>query len=320
MYEPSPPSHPITLDLPPDALPPKRQDLVQPYLSSESAGWEGLVVQAFHEPRQFDGWLPPAAPDFALTLITGGPMHLEWRQLEGHRSWTAVTLRHGDLILRPTLAMPYELRWWSPSSVPIDAFNVFLPQEALAEAAEHLSGCDPTHLTLVERVGFQDPLLLQLALAVRRELHEGAPDGQLFAQCAVHLLTRQLVRHYTARGDVSAALPDPPSSLTPQQLHRVLAYVRDHVSEELSLPTLAHLIGYSPHYFVHRFRQTTGDTPHQLVRRERLARARHLLEASDVPVAQVAAQSGYADQSAFTRAFKRALGVTPHAYRRAWRT
>jgi AraC family transcriptional regulator len=324
MYEPSPPAPPTTLELspderPPDELPPTRQDVVQPYLSSVRAGWDGLVAQAFHEPRQFEGWLRPVALDFALTLITGGPMRLEWRHLGAQRSWTGLTVHHGDLILRPTLALPYEMRWWSASSVPTHTFNVFLPQEALAEAAQDLPGCDPAHLTLVERAGFQDPLLQQLALAVRRELHDGAPGGQLFAQCAVQLLTRHLVRHYTSLGDRPTIL-EPPHPLTPQQVHRVVAYVRDHASQDLSLPTLARLIGYSPHYFVHLFRQTTGETPHQLVRRERLAQARHLLEASDVPVAQVAAESGFADQSAFTRAFKRALGVTPHAYRREWRS
>jgi AraC family transcriptional regulator len=107
--------------------------------------------------------------------------------------------------------------------------------------------------------------------------------------------------------------------LTPQQLRRVTTYIREHASQDLTLEVLAHQIGFSPYYFARLFRQTTGESPHQFVLRERVAHARKLLTATDLSLAQVATESGFADQSHFTLVFKRALGVTPRAYRRECR-
>lgn len=67
-------------------------DLAAPLLalSSAEAGWEGLVAQAFHEPRQMEGWTLPASPDLSLALFPGGALHVdrEWRPTPG-RLWGA---------------------------------------------------------------------------------------------------------------------------------------------------------------------------------------------------------------------------------------
>ncbi len=310
MSKPSPRSDLATLDIPPN-----RQDLVQPYLSSSSVGWEGIVAVAFHEPREFEGWLRPVRPDFSLTLFTGGPMSLEWRYLHAQRSWTGLTLRHGDLILRPTSSVPVEMRWRSLSSAPTHTFTLAMPQEVLAHTAEQVADYDPTHITLVERAGFQDPLLMQIALAVRRNLEEGAPDGKLFAQCAVQLVALHLLRHYTSLGDITATTPST-HTLTAWQLQRVIDRIQDQPGQDLTLEVLAEQTGFSPSHFARLFRRTTGETPHQVVLRLRLDRAKQLLEATNLSLAHIASECGFADQSSFTRAFKRALGVPPRVYRR----
>lgn len=63
------------------------------------------------------------------------------------------------------------------------------------------------------------------------------------------------------------------------------------------------------------FRQTTGESPHQFVLRQRIQRAQCLLKERDMPLAHVALESGFANQSHLTQAFKRHLGLTPRAYR-----
>jgi len=80
---------------------------------------------------------------------------------------------------------------------------------------------------------------------------------------------------------------------------------------------LARQIGFSPYHFARLFRQTTGESPHQFVLRQRIERAQRLLAEGGMPLAHVAVESGFADQSHLTRAFKRQLGLTPRAYRRA---
>jgi AraC family transcriptional regulator len=310
MTEPAARSHQLALGAPTDQPPSLR-----PYLSSAHAGWDGLVAQAFHVPRAMDGWMGPVDQNISLSLYIGGPLRLEWRAPQG--AWTGRTLCSGDLILRPGAGPSYEWRWHSLSSAPTHRLLVFLSQEVIARAVGEVAGADPSCLRLVERVGFRDPLLSQIALALWRELQEPAPAGNLYAHSAAQLLGLHLVRQYASCTAVVRAAPPPPPGLSERQSTQVLEFVRTHLREELSLGRLAQQTGYSPHHFARLLRRTLGASPHQVVLRERLARAQNLLEETDMPLAQVAGACGFANQSSFTRVFTRHLGVTPRAYRRA---
>jgi AraC family transcriptional regulator len=289
-----------------------------PYLSSSEVGWDGLVAQAFHELREMDGYILPGDTNITLTLITGGEMYWEMREVHARSSWDGVMLRPGDFILGTGTNLSYETRWRSTSPAPTFSFTLRLSRGLLARTVEELGGGDASQLWLVEQAGFQDPFLTQVALSLWRELREGAPSGKLFAECAAQMLLLHLLRYYACSGPVAAATREPAHTLTAQQLHRVTSYIREHASQELTLEVLAHQIGFSPYHFARLFRQATGETPHQRVRRERLAHAQRLLESSRLSLAEVAVESGFGDQSYFTRVFKGALRVTPAAYRREW--
>jgi AraC family transcriptional regulator len=278
------------------------------YLSSEEAGWEELVVQAFHEPMELEGWIRPATPDIALILFTGGAMRLEQRHMNG--PWKALYLHQGDLILRP--GTPYEVRWKSLSSVPTQTIHVRLSKDLLARTAEEVAGYDPACLSLEECTGFQDPLLTQIGLALWRELEQRSPAGNLYAQTAAHMLAIHLLRDYTSGGSVIKELSQ---GLTHQQMRRVMDFVQDHLSQDLSLEALAQQAAFSSYHFARLFRQTTGESPHQFVLRQRIERAQYLLKERDVSLAHVATECGFANQSHFTQVFKRHLGLTPQAYR-----
>ena len=76
--------------------------------------------------------------------------------------------------------------------------------------------------------------------------------------------------------------------------------------------------GLSRYQLVRQFAQATGLTPHAYLVQRRLHHARRLMRAG-TPLAEVAAASGFADQSHLTRLFARSFGTTPHAYLRAHR-
>ncbi len=88
-----------------------------------------------------------------------------------------------------------------------------------------------------------------------------------------------------------------------------------HLSQDLSLDVLAQQVGFSPYHFARLFRQTMGESPHQFVLRQRIQRAQHLLKEADVPLAHIALECGFANQSHLSLVFKRHLGLTPRAYR-----
>ncbi len=279
------------------------------FLSSEGAGWEGLMAQAFHEPMELEGWMTPAMPDISLVLFIGGAMRLESRHANG--PWEALYLRQGDLILRPGAGQSYEVRWKAISSVPTQTLHLRLSNDLLARTAEELADRDPTRLALVERSGFQDSLLTQIGLALWRELEQPTAAGKLYAQTAAQMLAVHLLRYYTSGG----VIKEPSQGLTHQQMMRVMDFVQEHLGQDLSLEALAQQAGFSSYHFARLFRQTTGESPHQFVLRQRIERAQSLLKERDTPLARVAVESGFANQSHFTQVFKRHLGLTPRAFR-----
>src|SRR5258708_25009851 len=171
------------------------------YLSSEEAGWEGLVAQAFHEPVELEGWMTRATPDISLILFIGGAMRLEQRHANG--PWQALYLHQGDLILRPGTRTYYEMRWTSLSSVPTHTLHLCLSKDLLTRTAQEVADRDPVCLSVEEHSGFQDPLLTQLGLALWRELEQPTPAGKLYAQTAAQLLPVHLFPSYIAGGAIN---------------------------------------------------------------------------------------------------------------------
>jgi AraC family transcriptional regulator len=280
------------------------------YLSSAEAGWEGLVAEAFHEPRELESWMAPTIPGVSLMLFTGGTMRMEIRHTNG--PWKVVYMRQGDLSLRPGDQPPFELRWTSLSPAPTQTLHLHLSTSLLSRTAEEVGGFDPRRVSVISRSGFQDPLLAHIGLALWQELEQRSPAGKLYAETAAQMLAVHLLRHYTSAG---RAIIEPAQRLTPKQMKRVMDYVQTYLSEDLSLESLAEQTGFSAYHFARLFRQTTGESPHQFVLRQRIERAQRLLKQTDMPLAQVAIESGFANQSHFTQAFKRYLGLTPRAYR-----
>ncbi len=97
---------------------------------------------------------------------------------------------------------------------------------------------------------------------------------------------------------------------------RVLAYMRRNCTQRITLEDAADKAHLSPSYFSRLFRARTGRTFTDYLTRLRIDHAKRLLGQTELDMAQIAAQSGFYDQSHFTRAFKGVTGLTPGAYRR----
>ncbi|MCT2592654.1 helix-turn-helix domain-containing protein [Streptomyces sp. N2-109] len=98
------------------------------------------------------------------------------------------------------------------------------------------------------------------------------------------------------------------------------AWALEHLDRPLALRELAARESMSVRTFTRRFREEVGLSPQQWLTRQRVERARHLLESSDLPVDQVAAAAGFGSAAALRMHLQTALGVSPSAYRRTFRT
>jgi AraC family transcriptional regulator len=101
-------------------------------------------------------------------------------------------------------------------------------------------------------------------------------------------------------------------------LDRAMRYIETHAREALSLEDLANVAGLSAYHFARQFTARFGVSPIAHVKALRMAQAADLLAAKDPPaLVYLAFDCGFESQEGFTRAFKRAFGVSPGRYRRA---
>jgi transcriptional regulator GlxA family with amidase domain len=84
----------------------------------------------------------------------------------------------------------------------------------------------------------------------------------------------------------------------------------------VSLAALATTAGLERRTLLRRFASATGTTPIEYCRRVRIARARELLEGGDTSQKEIAQSLGYKDVASFARAFRKAIGSAPGAYRK----
>lgn len=102
-------------------------------------------------------------------------------------------------------------------------------------------------------------------------------------------------------------------------VREIILWIEQHLDDELTLDLIAVRAGYSPYHFSRMFLAHTRRTAMDYVRGRRLVRsARRLLAEPDLRLVELALDSGFDSQEAFTRAFKRMFGSTPARFRRGF--
>ncbi|MEU2773655.1 helix-turn-helix domain-containing protein [Streptomyces sp. NPDC007162] len=99
----------------------------------------------------------------------------------------------------------------------------------------------------------------------------------------------------------------------------VLAWMTEHLDEEVTVEQLAARALMAPRTFARRFQQETGTTPYRWILRQRVLLAQELLEGTDETMDAIAGRTGFGTAAALRHQFAKSLGTTPNAYRRAFR-
>ncbi|MDJ0740515.1 MAG: AraC family transcriptional regulator [Gammaproteobacteria bacterium] len=191
-------------------------------------------------------------------------------------------------------------RWTGASAF----LNVSLDPAVLQELS---SGRDVSLPTLY---GFQDPVILEMALAIHRA-GDSETDGLVYRETMLRALAVHLLQVVDQHADSLERVLSP----TDPRLARAVDYAEAHLHEVVSLEDMAAAARMSPFHFARSFKAATGETPHAYLIRRRIERATHLLRTTEASIEAVALQAGWQNKSHFIRAFKRRLGVTPGVYR-----
>ena len=142
----------------------------------------------------------------------------------------------------------------------------------------------------------------------------------LVAEDFGHELAAQVARWLVVFVRRSGGQPQMSAQLAAQAAERpdlrdLLAWISEHIEEDLSLPALARRTAMSVRNFARVFRKETGATPARYVERIRIEVARRVLESSKKSVEEVAEATGFASPEGLRRAFARCVGASPSEYR-----
>lgn len=241
-------------------------------------------------PRQFH-------EEFEIGVVTGGAARVRLRG-------TGEVVPAGQLVLlEPGVAHDVSV----PGGDLCDFRAFYVPADVVADTARALglSG-SAVHF---RRMWNATPALARMVESVHRGFQR--EDSWLavqtrFAEMLLHVLARHAAGQ--PRGDTGpAAWPD--------GVRRAREVLHDRLAENVTLDELALAAGLSRYHFLRVFRAATGLPPHTYQTTIRIAAAKRLLRAG-LAAGQVAVETGFPDQSHFSRHFRQRVGVTPAEFQR----
>jgi AraC family transcriptional regulator len=164
--------------------------------------------------------------------------------------------------------------------------------------------------------GVQDELVNQIGLSVLSEMTCPTAAGRMLVETSSLLLAARLAHAYSETGVIRSPIQSR-HRLDDGRLRRVLAYVEEHLAEDITVADLANVACLSIFHFTRAFAASMGVPPHRYVSQRRLEAAKALIATGRPSLSEIAFNCQFSSQSSFTRAFRRATGMTPAEYRRA---
>ena len=162
-----------------------------------------------------------------------------------------------------------------------------------------------------------DPTIPHLIEAMGREVAMNRVGACGIVARLADVLAAQIIRSWVERGGNDAtgwmaAGRDP-------EIGRVLAAIHASPARDWPVPELARMMGASRSSFAGKFAAIVGETPAQYVAQVRMHQARQWLARDHVRISEVSKRLGYESDAAFSRAFKRIIGIGPSHFRSSTR-
>ena len=275
----------------------------------------------------------PARAEAAFHLITAGTAIL---LVDGHTQ----TLGQGDLVLIPRGAShvladrartrPIDLMVWlagarGPTTPPLGGTRG--PETRVICGVYQLEGLGahhpvlrllPSWLVLPAARTRADGDLAATLTALAREHERSARGASVIVSRLLEILFVQVIRAWAADQPIGGA--GWIGALDDQLLARALSAMHADLARAWDVTTLARASATSRATLARRFVASVGEPPLAYLTRARMHEAAQHLRTSDASLGEVAALVGYQSEFAFNRAFRRAFGTPPGAYRRALRS
>ena len=195
---------------------------------------------------------------------------------------------------------------------PIELLLVAIEPGYLARIGDH----EVAPASILPAMQLRDPHLQHLMLALVAEYRGVTKTGRIYFES---LATAILARLLSLQGGPAIAPRESSDRLSILQQQRLAEFIEANMASDLSLPSLAAIVGYGLSRFKTLFNNSFGCTPHSYVMQRRIERAKALIEAGILPLSEIALETGFSHQSHMATTFRQSLGISPGQLRRARR-
>jgi AraC family transcriptional regulator len=274
-----------------------------PLRSSENLGWNEIHVQQHCQPA----WESPEYAQTTHIVIIGldSDFVRTERWFDGRRQQEQIG--GGNNIAIVPAMVQHRSSWNREASFSVLSLE---PDRLTKMAYESVT---TERVELIPHYAMQDTFIDRIGKSLTAELTEDRFGSQLFVDSLTIALSIHLLRHYS---DWHKPLRDDRGGMPKRKLKQAIAYIHDHLAEDLNIAAIADELEMSQYYFSRLFKQSIGVSPYRYVMERRIEIAKHLLKKTSLPISAISDRVGFANQNQLTIQFRNLMGTTPSNYRK----
>src|SRR6266446_3649459 len=193
-----------------------------------------------------------------------------------------------------------------------ETLHLYLPTALFRRLSDDFNLIGEPARSIRHAAGIRDEVIEQIGRSILSEMTEETSTGRMFVDTASLTLAARLIHKYRAIGTPPVGV----HKLDHARLRRVLEYISAHIANEITVTDLAGVAGLSIFHFARMFTIAVGISPRRYIGRMRLDQAMAEIAGGRSSLAKVAFDARFSSQASFTRAFRRAAGMSPGEYRR----
>jgi AraC family transcriptional regulator len=272
--------------------------------SSQELGWQNL--RALEMRHTISEWTMPPLENHCI-IIQLGPSVDATVEI-GDQSFEQ-SLEPGVITIVPA---GMSMDWRQGDDKPSEALHLYLDPQFLRTTAESID-VDYSQISIAPQFGIRDEHIHHIGMSLHHELKDANVVGGLYADSLAKVLAMQLVRRYSYFKDLRTSR----GGMAPRKLRKAIEFINSNLDEEqaVGLAAVADEVQMSYSHFARAFKQSMGVSPNVYMTEQRIARAKKLLSETDLRIADIALQTGFASQSHFTSTFRKLVWTTPKAFR-----
>ena len=167
---------------------------------------------------------------------------------------------------------------------------------------------------------FWQKKILDEAMSIEQDYKSRSFGWELAVSSSLYAIWKELVCHlHESLTEHDAPAADGARMRRNQRIKEILSYIREHFTEKITLDEIAKHLHLSTNECCRFFKKNMNCTLFEYITEYRLGKSMELLEHTDLPVSQIAYESGFGSSSYFIEKFRKNVGMTPAAFRKAGR-